>query len=103
MMTMTLLPLEEPTDLVSLTDPVLYGVIFSNEITADLFFSGHTAFVFTIFFLSKKKIYLVLGSILGILLMVQRVHFSIDILAAIPFSYLIARVVDFTFKKSGVE
>lgn len=103
MLTMTLLPLSEPTDLVSLNDPILYDVVFSNEITADLFFSGHTAFLFTIYFLSKKPMYLILGTLLGFLLMTQRVHYSIDIIAAIPFSYLITRVVQFVFKKMKVE
>jgi len=101
--TLTLVPLREPIGLVSLNDPILYDVIFSGEITADLFYSGHTAFVFVMYFLSKKKIYLVLGSIVGLLLMMQRIHYSIDIFAAIPFAYLIARLVDWFFDKALVK
>lgn len=97
--TLSLVPLREPVDLVSLNDPVLYDVIFSGEITADLFYSGHTAFVFSMYFLSKKPLYLVLGITVGFLLMMQRVHYSIDIVAAIPFAYLIAKLVDRLFGK----
>ena len=101
--TLTLIPLREPIGLVSLNDPILYNLIFDGEITADLFYSGHTAFVFVMYFLSKKHIFLVLGIAVGVLLMMQRVHYSIDIAAAIPFAYLIAKTVTWTFKKLSVE
>lgn len=101
--TLTLVPLREPIGLVSLNDPILYKMIFDGEITADLFYSGHTAFVFAMFFLSKKYIFLILGIVVGTLLMMQRVHYSIDIAAAIPFAYLIARSVTWMFKKLGLE
>lgn len=99
--TIYLIPMKEPSSLVSLNDPILYNVIFSSEITADLFYSGHTAFVFVMYFLSKKPIYAVLGSILGILLMMQRVHYSIDIAVAIPFAYGIAKLVEWFFAKTA--
>lgn len=99
--TLTLVPLKEPSSLVSLNDPILYDFIFSSEITADLFYSGHTALVFTMFFLSKKLIYAILGSILGILLMMQRVHYSIDIAVAIIFSFMIVQFVQWIFAKTA--
>jgi membrane-associated phospholipid phosphatase len=101
--TLSLVPLREPIGLVSLNDPILYNLIFDGEVTADLFYSGHTAFVFVMFFLSKKYIFLILGVAVGVLLMMQRVHYSIDIAAAIPFAYLIAKGVTWTFKKMGLE
>ncbi|MDC0099511.1 MAG: hypothetical protein QNL36_07630 [Crocinitomicaceae bacterium] len=101
--TLSLVPLREPIGLVSLNDPVLYNMIFDGEITADLFYSGHTAFVFVMFFLSKKYIFLILGIGVGALLMMQRVHYSIDIAAAIPFAFLIAKSVTWMFKKCGLE
>ncbi|NRA12312.1 MAG: hypothetical protein HRT57_10195 [Crocinitomicaceae bacterium] len=101
--TLTLVPLREPMGLVSLNDPILYNIVFDGEITADLFYSGHTAFVFVMFFLSKKYIFIVLGVAVAILLMMQRIHYSIDIAAAIPFAYLIARSVTWMFDKFGLE
>ncbi|MFT5780278.1 MAG: hypothetical protein ACI837_003239 [Crocinitomicaceae bacterium] len=99
--TLALVPLKEPDTIVFLDDPFLNYFIYTGEnnadlINADLFFSGHTALLFLLFFLTKKKLlYLVLGIILAILLMIQRVHYSIDILGAIPFAYLSVRFADY--------
>jgi hypothetical protein len=92
-LTMTLLPLDVPPNIVFLEDPFLNELIYPGNVDADLFYSGHTAFVFGMFFLSKKYIFLALGIVLGCLLMVQRVHYSIDILAAIPITFGITRLV----------
>ncbi len=101
--TMTLVPLKEPVDLVSLNDPILYDFLFNGEITADLFYSGHTAFIFLLYFLSKKKIYLIAGVSIGVLVMMQRVHYSIDVAAAIPFAYLIALLVNRIIKQDSIQ
>ena len=87
--TMSSLPLREPDTLVYLEDPFLNNLIYPGDIVRDLFFSGHTALLFAIFLQSGKKWYfLVLTIILAILLLIQRVHFSIDVIAAIPFAWL---------------
>jgi membrane-associated phospholipid phosphatase len=55
---------------------------------ADLFFSGHTALVFAIYLLSGKKWpFLLLSIVIGTLLVMQRVHYSIDVIAAFPFAW----------------
>lgn len=88
---MTLLPLAEPENLVFLEDPFLNELIYSGEITTDLFFSGHVGLVFLAAFLSEKRwYYMVLGSMLAVLLLVQHIHYSIDVLAAVPIAYLIS-------------
>jgi hypothetical protein len=55
-------------------------------ITKDLFFSGHTAtMVFVCFFLPdmrERKIAIGLTIVLVIFLLIQHVHYSLDILAA---------------------
>jgi len=58
-----------------------------------LFFSGHTATVFLLFLCLKKKQdkWLALGGsvLTGFLLLVQHVHYTIDVLAAPVFTYFI--------------
>lgn len=89
MLTMSVLPLKEPESIVFLNDPFLNNLIYPGKIDTDLFFSGHTALIIVMFFLSERqRIFAFLALVLGVLLMVQRVHYSIDILGAIPFAYL---------------
>lgn len=88
MITMTILPFREHPDMIFLQDPFLNNLIYPSKIDADLFFSGHTALIVGLFFLTKNWLYLVFSVILGFFLMIQRVHYSIDILAAYPFAYL---------------
>lgn len=91
-----LISLNPPPGLIPLADPItnqFYGHVY---ITHDLFFSGHTTTVFLVFLCLKKKtdrIYAFLASItLGILLLVQHVHYTIDVLAAPLFTYMVYRL-----------
>ena len=94
MVTLSIVPLREPLDLIFLEDPFLNDLIYPGRIVRDLFFSGHTALIFSMYLLSGKKIiFLGLTVIVGFSLMIQRVHFSIDVFAAIPFAYLAVFVV----------
>jgi hypothetical protein len=87
--TISLIPLREPETLVFLQDPVLNDLIYPGEIITDLFFSGHTALVFILFVLSGYRWYfLLLTLLMGVFLMIQRIHYSIDVLAALPFAWL---------------
>ncbi|WP_136667782.1 phosphatase PAP2-related protein [Flavobacterium sp. H122] len=89
--TIALVPLNTPNDFIMLVDPasvVFYG---SNTITKDLFFSGHTATLFFSALCFEKKtdkiVTFILTFIIGFLLLVQRAHYTIDILGALVFSY----------------
>lgn len=103
--TLSLVPLKEPDSIILLQDPFLNNIIYSSTssgglINADLFFSGHTALLFSIYFLSKRKpLYLFLGIILATLLLIQRVHYLIDILGAIPFAYFAVRISEYLVLK----
>ncbi len=89
--TLSLLPLVVHSDLIYLEDPFLNDWIYPSRIVADLFFSGHTALVFAIYLLSGKKWpFLLLSIAIGTLLVMQRVHYSIDVLAAFPFAWCAA-------------
>ena len=97
MITITAFPLNPPTGLIPLKDPlssIFYGGT-SVFIQKDLFFSGHTSIQLLMFFTLKKKtdrLLALLSSIaIGTLVLVQHVHYTIDVLAAVVFSYLIYR------------
>lgn len=100
--TLWLIPLAVPEDFILLKDPFLNNLIYPGDIRADLFFSGHAGLLFTLYFISKHWSFLILGIILCFLLMMQRVHYSIDVIAAFPFSYLIVRITNIlTSRYSG--
>ena len=97
-----LLPLNPPTDIIILKDPILYW-FGGGDITKDLFYSGHTSSVFMGFLITenkKAKIFIgiaLIVTILGILL--QKVHYSIDVYAALFFTYTAYRIALFTKNK----
>lgn len=87
-----LVPLNPPPDLIPLVDPLTNFFYGKQYVTKDLFFSGHTSSVFVIFLCLTKKtdraFALISVICIGILLLVQRVHYTIDILAAPIVTYL---------------
>lgn len=86
--TITLVPLSPPAGFISLTDPCSIFFYHSNAITKDLFFSGHTATVFLgalcLEGRNNKILAFTASALLAILLLVQHVHYTADVLAA-PF------------------
>ncbi|HEY4936877.1 MAG TPA: phosphatase PAP2-related protein [Puia sp.] len=101
-----LVSLNPPAGLIPLTDPITNQFYGQRYITHDLFFSGHTTTVFLIFLCLKKKtdrIYALFASIaLGILLLVQHVHYTVDVLAAPVLTYVVYRLT-LSFTKSENE
>jgi hypothetical protein len=96
--TITLVPLNPPEGLIPLKDPlssIFYGGT-DKFIQKDLFYSGHTSIQLLMFFTLKKKTDKLLGLLssiaIGTLVLVQHVHYTIDVLAAIIFSYGIYRL-----------
>jgi PAP2 superfamily C-terminal len=100
-----LISLNPPAGLIPLADPITNQFYGQQYITHDLFFSGHTTTVFLIFLCLKKKgdrIYALLASItLGVLLLVQHVHYTVDVLAAPVFTYAVYRLVLIFTKKEN--
>ena len=100
--TLWLLPLEPPTTLLILHDPVMDRIfeVTTQPIVRDLFFSGHTATMVLLTLAGRGRSWRwVLGLMsvaVGVLVLVQRVHYSYDVLAA-PFfawaAYWLARRV----------
>jgi hypothetical protein len=92
--TLYLTPLDPPIGIIPLTDPVIEKLFYGNKVLLkDLFFSGHTANLILIGLILNHKIYskavFLCAAIVGILLMVQHVHYSIDVFAA-PFFAILA-------------
>jgi hypothetical protein len=84
-------PFDPPAGLVTLSDPLAAIVGVGPDITRDLFFSGHTATIF-IFFLTAvdpplRWLFLLSSIAVGICVMMQHVHYSLDVLAAPFFAY----------------
>jgi membrane-associated phospholipid phosphatase len=100
---MYLLPLNPPADMISLNDPFVQ-IFGSGEIlTKDLFFSGHTATLFLLFLIANKKtlkiIFLTFAAIVGISVLLQHVHYSIDVFTAPFFSYASVKFTAYVKKR----
>ena len=93
MATLWLLPLEPPAALVLLHDPVMDRIfaVTTQPIVRDLFFSGHTATMTLLTLAGRGRRWrwalgLATGAV-GLLVLVQRVHYSYDVLAAPLFAW----------------
>ena len=94
MATLWLLPLEPPPGLLPLHDPVMDRLfaITTQPIVRDLFFSGHTATMALLALAGRGRRWrgvlgLLTGAV-GLLVLVHRVHYSYDVLAAPLFAWL---------------
>ena len=94
-LTISLIPLNPPVGIIVLKDPIANIAYGRNGIfiTKDLFYSGHTGNMFLFFLCLERKwdkIFALTASFLvGILVMVQHIHYSIDVFAAFIFTYFI--------------
>lgn len=91
MLSINLLPLNPPVGLIPMIDPItnaFYGEVY---ITKDLFYSGHTSTLVLIFLCLRQRrdrLFAFVGAlIVGSLLLVQHVHYTIDVLGAFVFTY----------------
>ncbi len=83
--------LRPPIGLIELKDPIA-GLIYRSKLSnRDLFYSGHTSLLFLFYLCSTKKAdryYMLLAVIsVGFLLLVQHVHYTIDVVCAPFFTY----------------
>jgi len=98
-LTMLLFPLEPPPGMIPLQDPIVqfFGGMASTP-NKDLLFSGHTATMFLLYLnvsgKRSRQVFLLgtLAVAVGILL--QHVHYTIDVLVAALIAYAANRIVD---------
>jgi len=83
--------LNPPEKMIPLNDPVVEFFGTGQLLTKDLFFSGHTATIFLLYLLADKKLlktfFLVSAIVVGIGVLLQHVHYSIDVFVAPFFAY----------------
>lgn len=88
---MWLLPLNPPEKMILLNDPFVEFFGTGKTLTKDLFFSGHTATLFILFLTSddkKFRMFFLFSTIaVAICVLLQHVHYSIDVFAAFIFTY----------------
>lgn len=103
-----LVALEPPLGLVDLHDPLAEIFIYGENmaITKDLFFSGHTAtMVFVAYFLPTKQgrfIAIGLTGMIMVLLAIQHVHYSIDIIAAPIVTWISIQISQKVLRRFGL-
>jgi hypothetical protein len=91
-------PLNPPEGLIPLNDPlanIFYGGI-DKFIKKDLFYSGHTSIQFFMFLSLTKRndkiIAFIATLLIGSFVLIQHIHYTIDVLGAFVFTYLLFRV-----------
>lgn len=95
MATIWLVPLVPPLAMLPLADPLtdhLFHTAASEAITKDLFFSGHTSTVTLLALAVRGRWWRwglgLMAVAVGVLVLVQRVHYTYDVLAAPLFAWL---------------
>jgi membrane-associated phospholipid phosphatase len=90
MLTITLVPLDPPAGLIGLVDPIGNFFYGKSYVTKDLFFSGHTSTVFLLYLClpgrKDRMIALAVTALVAFLLLVQHVHYTLDVLGALLFA-----------------
>jgi membrane-associated phospholipid phosphatase len=91
-LTITLVPLDPPAGLLGLVDPISNFFYGEKFVTRDLFFSGHTSTVFLMYLCLPsrldRRLALFATVAVGFLLLVQHVHYTLDVLGAFVFAWI---------------
>jgi len=78
--------------LVGLVDPVSNFFYGEKFVTKDLFFSGHTSMVFLLYLClsgrKEKRLGLIATAAVAFLLLVQHVHYTLDVVGALVFTWI---------------
>lgn len=94
---MYLTPFEAPEKLLLLNDPFVQLFGKGDVLTKDLFFSGHTGTLFLLFLLANNKkiktVFLISTIFVGLAVLLQHVHYSIDVFIAPFIAYGSYRIV----------
>ena len=101
--TIYFLPLNAPVHIIPLTDPFVEFFGGGTTLLRDLFFSGHTSTMFLFFLTAKSKnlktIFLICTILVASCVLLQHVHYTIDVIAAPFFAYTSYRISRLMNKK----
>ncbi|RWY57120.1 phosphatase PAP2-related protein [Mucilaginibacter gilvus] len=102
MMTIMAFALDPPHGMVHLIDPIT-GIFYGNAvITKDLFYSGHTSTMVLIFLCLQNRTDKIISFIaiiaVMVLLLIQHIHYTIDVLAAPVFVCTIYLITSYFLK-----
>lgn len=94
------IPLKAPGDTIPLNDWILLNTVYNQQsVSSDLFFSGHVSVIALCAFYTDNRtirsILFIISCIVGVMLIIQHVHYTIDVVAAL----LVAWLTVFAFKK----
>jgi len=82
-----------PNSLVPLIDPVTNIFYGGKFITKDLFYSGHTSTMFLMYLCLEKSwhknLTLAASVLIGCMVLIQHVHYTVDVVAAPFFTYMV--------------
>jgi len=85
------LPLNPPVNIIPLNDPFVQLFGTGNILLKDLFFSGHTSTLFILYLIIENKklktFFLLLTISVAVCVLIQHVHYTVDVLAAPFFTY----------------
>lgn len=92
--TITLIPLEPPAGYIPLREPFVQLFTSGGKIISkDLFFSGHMSTILSLFYSSRRKyvrtFLLYCSLMVGTMVLIQHVHYTIDVIVAVPATYII--------------
>jgi PAP2 superfamily C-terminal len=94
---MYFVPLNPPAGMIKLKDPFVQVFSSGKVLTKDLFFSGHTATLFILFLVVNKgklkTLFLIFTIVVAVSVLLQHVHYTIDVFAAPFFTYACYRLL----------
>jgi hypothetical protein len=106
MAAMYLAPLEPPPGIIELRDPFVEFFGGGKTLTRDLFFSGHTSTTFLLFLVIPGKwlrgAYACATLVVGLCVVFQHVHYTVDVVAAPFFAYGAYSLVAGICKRRGI-
>lgn len=99
-------PLDPPTDILPLSDPILETLFYGGNVNLkDLFYSGHVATVCIAFIYARQRlmklVFVALALALAFMMAQQRVHYIADVVAAPLFVWLAFRLSSLISKSSS--
>jgi membrane-associated phospholipid phosphatase len=91
LITIFFLPLNAPQAIIPLKDPFVEFFGGGSTLLRDLFFSGHTSTMFLFFLTCPTRklrwVYLICTILVAVCVLLQHVHYTIDVVAAPVFAY----------------